>query len=843
MDTAQKNNLQYFKTALELDNLPTVTYSDEDGKFWRLPSNRVKSVCDGKLSAKLTGELFAAYCDKYHIPEEKRAHIDSIEVVLSLFAAKVKKVVFGLLNMACTLSKSGELATDKQPWIPYDLLESDYTERTDMAVGTLSDFWNIRYKQAENFKLRVKTWSDHIAYARVLNGDQGAQSNESDEARDAADAENTREKPAISQVYIKPEKYVFANQDIVDLYKKLLDEDNPCALLQNMLSPKETHQDIAEVDAGGKMLTNMLKTHGGMSKTEPLADAQRFAMHAYKGMGIGDVLAVSSASKPDTAILIADVVADLMISHVFEKKSAPLIVTTSCDVQGVEHVIDSLTCDASQERGLLDVRWLPAGPQQVEADALRTAEKSQGEDGSHVQPQTDQSQTDQTQADQSQTDQAQESPTQFFDELQSFAVYCSEGNDPAQQRQFELTENIRKEGAYTYFSSREYVNLAVQAVELFAGALFGENTTDLQFIQMQLYEWLVVLDQTRQSLIQTAYDFRNEFPDFVGKTAENGADPSDGFREQLTQANENCSTVQKQLTYWCQADESRETKGVLRKKAVVPDEDFIAEYKNAGDTFDDSVKTVEDIKDYYRDIIEKQKGIAKKTQDSLDKYAQKQSKYDESLQLVKSCLEDVTGGNEMGARIDAFSKETDFWDEDFLVKLDRLCDTTLRYAQFWLAVHYYECQWLMDCTTSGSIIERSLRRQRSEHNQSVYWSQITSLAPCFAITPQQLPQYFTLYKKGKQVPDLQRIDLLIVDEADRINTPVALALFALAQKALVVGNIENSPDRWPFPPQFDEEIAEDAGIHDNWQKRGENGLTSSAPSSLLRAAFGAGVWN
>ncbi|WP_114854403.1 DEAD/DEAH box helicase [Brachybacterium sp. YJGR34] len=175
--------------------------------------------------------------------------------------------------------------------------------------------------------------------------------------------------------------------------------------------------------------------------------------------------------------------------------------------------------------------------------------------------------------------------------------------------------------------------------------------------------------------------------------------------------------------------------------------------------------------------------------------------------------------------------------------LDQRLDTTLRYAAFWLAVHYYEATWLMTDDFLGAKERFKTQKQYNDR----YWAQAAALTPCFVMTLYQVPRYFTLYTAPGEPPSYEenRIDLLIVDEGGQVDTPIALPAVALARRAVVVGDEKQLPPVWPLDEETDRELAEASGIPGGtWRDDlRERGLTSSAPSSLMRAASHAGRYS
>lgn len=178
-----------------------------------------------------------------------------------------------------------------------------------------------------------------------------------------------------------------------------------------------------------------------------------------------------------------------------------------------------------------------------------------------------------------------------------------------------------------------------------------------------------------------------------------------------------------------------------------------------------------------------------------------------------------------------------------LKKLDEKLDVTIRYAQFWLAVHYFEAEWLL----AEDLLDAENRRKNTPRIMDMYWRQAAALTPCFVMTLYQMPKYFKLFiKRGEPNRfDLERADLLIVDEAGQVDTPLSLPALALAKRAVIVGDEKQIPPVWNIDELTDQEVALGAHIPAALWRNDlqERGLTCSAPSSLMRAASYATKWH
>lgn len=168
--------------------------------------------------------------------------------------------------------------------------------------------------------------------------------------------------------------------------------------------------------------------------------------------------------------------------------------------------------------------------------------------------------------------------------------------------------------------------------------------------------------------------------------------------------------------------------------------------------------------------------------------------------------------------------------------LDRLLDMTLRFDLYWMAVHYNECRWI-------EIIEKY--RERSGGMREVYgkflWDEIRYICPCVVSTFYMAPKLFeySSRKYGKSY-NYGLADLLIVDEAGQVSPEIGLPTFALAKRALVVGDVKQIPPVYSVPSCLEEEY---------WEKRfsSKNGnidreLLSCCQSSIMAIAESRSVY-
>lgn len=162
--------------------------------------------------------------------------------------------------------------------------------------------------------------------------------------------------------------------------------------------------------------------------------------------------------------------------------------------------------------------------------------------------------------------------------------------------------------------------------------------------------------------------------------------------------------------------------------------------------------------------------------------------------------------------------------------IDRLLDLTVRYKLYWLAVHYNECLWIKRLES---------KRKNTNYLERVFgnklFNEIRYVCPCIVSTFFRAPKLFEFkHKDGRRNYYYKFADLLIVDEAGQVSPEIGLPTFALAKKAIVVGDVKQIPPVYSVPEITDE---------DYWKKNvkrdasdSQHNLLSCCKSSIMAIA-------
>lgn len=170
-----------------------------------------------------------------------------------------------------------------------------------------------------------------------------------------------------------------------------------------------------------------------------------------------------------------------------------------------------------------------------------------------------------------------------------------------------------------------------------------------------------------------------------------------------------------------------------------------------------------------------------------------------------------------------------------LYKTNEMLDTTLRYLEFRLATHYYECEFLKQTQLSKKQLNTNIYDVLKSKLQ-----QVAMVCPCLIMTFFMLSKKFLGYKYDEKVNEYlyNFIDLLIADEAGQTSPEIAIASFALAKKAVVVGDDKQIPPVWGISHALDVTLAFENKVISSTSEfkiLETNGLNTSQ-SSLMRVA-------
>lgn len=165
-------------------------------------------------------------------------------------------------------------------------------------------------------------------------------------------------------------------------------------------------------------------------------------------------------------------------------------------------------------------------------------------------------------------------------------------------------------------------------------------------------------------------------------------------------------------------------------------------------------------------------------------------------------------------------------------------DQGARHTAFQLTTHYWEGRFLLHLEELLSRSD-SVRDTKSPTRLLAQYRRLAMLHPCFVATLYTLPDKFLAWtSKTECEPLFNAIDLLIVDEAGQVPPEVGAPVFALAKRAIVVGDVDQIEPVWLVPAHIDGANAVSSGVVPSEDELGafREEKVDSANGSLMRLA-------
>lgn len=138
-----------------------------------------------------------------------------------------------------------------------------------------------------------------------------------------------------------------------------------------------------------------------------------------------------------------------------------------------------------------------------------------------------------------------------------------------------------------------------------------------------------------------------------------------------------------------------------------------------------------------------------------------------------------------------------------------------RFQLFLLATHYWEGRWLEAMEGDLAAITDSAKK-KGRSTVVARWHRRMMLTPCAVSTFASLPSKLSFTRKdgGKWATEYlyNFVDLLIIDEAGQVLPEVAAAAFALAKRALVIGDTQQMEPISSVPRAVDVGNLREAGL-------------------------------
>lgn len=786
-----KSVTRYFRNAVAASMQGTVNYKKE--RFFVVTEGELLS---GKLSEENNFNIWKKEYDAESDNDEEKLKIKNVIIALKTLATEFRdggkmedniEEMTSFFFLPLCVTRTGKLCMPvegKIPWIPREYLRP--MEDPLLAVGD-GEKYDEFLEHTTNERYQLDSWQDYLAYAIKLYEFVAEILFKSNYIRNGNELFK-----ADGRYYLFQDSTVNASFYILQLYNALIKGT------VNSLYDKITN---GKIEPSKPLIKNTdiskMKAHvGQMGGAYPLSPSQREAMNHFGEIKEGNLLAVSGPPGTGKTTFLQSVVADMYVKSALKRERAPIIVAASTNNQAVTNIIDSFGQISEIGISNLEHKWITG------------------------------------------TD--------------SFAVYFPSNGKvkEAAQKRYQYT-TVRGGGFVDELESKENRRSSGRLFKQEFHQYFRRETASIDFALCEEILWkeLEKVNKDRINCISMLDNIksvlgRESYGAYVERIMQNIRKEEairNDLQNQIEKIQETTQWFLNRMQEWRKAYQQFPWYVRLLKKFFC----FKSKIQRWSFPFVNQAELSFLRRDMSIDEIEKVY-MQKICDNDLQKSQLQEQKLciDDKIEKLKSQkkeidikMEHLKEGYQNFEKYNVAVPEDSVLNEFDLCKLNDVLDR-VRYAEFWLAVHYYESRWLKE---DNPVSEKQKGKTFKNILDDMY-HRIAMISPCMVMTFFMLPKQFWAYDGNdkKNYFMCNYIDLLVVDEAGQTSPEIAAASFSLAKKAVIVGDEEQIPPVWGTARALDIAMAISNGVIANKGEYGmleENGLNCSQSSIMKMAAL------
>lgn len=786
-----KSVTRYFRNAVAASMQGTVNYKKE--RFFVVTEGELLS---GKLSEENNFNIWKKEYDAESDNDEEKLKIKNVIIALKTLATEFRdggkmedniEEMTSFFFLPLCVTRTGKLCMPvegKIPWIPREYLRP--MEDPLLAVGD-GEKYDEFLEHTTNERYQLDSWQDYLAYAIKLYEFVAEIPFKSNYIRNGNELFK-----ADGRYYLFQDSTVNASFYILQLYNALIKGT------VNSLYDKITN---GKIEPSKPLIKNTdiskMKAHvGQMGGAYPLSPSQREAMNHFGEIKEGNLLAVSGPPGTGKTTFLQSVVADMYVKSALKRERAPIIVAASTNNQAVTNIIDSFGQISEIGISNLEHKWITG------------------------------------------TD--------------SFAVYFPSNGKvkEAAQKRYQYT-TVRGGGFVDELESKENRRSSGRLFKQEFHQYFRRETASIDFALCEEILWkeLEKVNKDRINCISMLDNIksvlgRESYGAYVERIMQNIRKEEairNDLQNQIEKIQETTQWFLNRMQEWRKAYQQFPWYVRLLKKFFC----FKSKIQRWSFSFVNQAELSFLRRDMSIDEIEKVY-MQKICDNDLQKSQLQEQKLciDDKIEKLKSQkkeidikMEHLKEGYQNFEKYNVAVPEDSVLNEFDLCKLNDVLDR-VRYAEFWLAVHYYESRWLKE---DNPVSEKQKGKTFKNILDDMY-HRIAMISPCMVMTFFMLPKQFWAYDGNdkKNYFMCNYIDLLVVDEAGQTSPEIAAASFSLAKKAVIVGDEEQIPPVWGTARALDIAMAISNGVIANKGEYGmleENGLNCSQSSIMKMAAL------
>lgn len=639
-----ENITSYFRNAITASSQSTIDY--KDGKFITISWEEISGA---QIRKEVINQLWSRNNSSEYEEENecvKKSVVIALKTITTKFSNNKKtnediEEMTSILFLPAQVDVNGNLfitSEENIPWIPREYLEP--MEEQQLSIGNVDEYDQF-FENSTDQRNQIDTFEKYIKYSIDLY-ESVTHTNFTDN-----NALNTDGK-----YYIFIDSTVYATFHIAQLYNHLVKKDD-LPLYQKITSCGNKESRILFENYN---IDKMMDHVGQMGGEYSLSPSQRKAINHCNEINDGEVLAVTGPPGTGKTTLLQSVVANMYVERALKKEKAPIIVASSTNNQAVTNIIDSFGKIKNTGISNLEKRWISG------VKSFVTYFPSKGK-----------------------VKEATENKYQFDDVLGS-----------------EFTTKI------------ESSENRIQSLEIFYSEyekLFDNAEKELSTCLETLHFELLTMNEKRVEFLKELKDLQANLSEY-------------SYREYLVISEKEIARCKNNIEYdktQCDILINQNKKNISRKiqwdesynkiswyvrlfKTLHPFKNKIANWVYSFMQEDELEFLKRNMNIYNIDVayeilisnndqkINNLKNHAKVNEDRIDCIKKDLSNVKSKMQLLKGLLEQMLSYKSANYDQNSVFETLEMFD---ICKINDLLDR-VRYIEFWLAVHYYECRWLYE---------------------------------------------------------------------------------------------------------------------------------------------------
>lgn len=564
----------------------------------------------------------------------------------------------------------------------------------------------------------------------------------------------------IETPFLLPEKTLTgAGVHLLKLYDALAPKKGESAMVETLprlVEALQHEQDQEPIDASPALDHEIRARHlGHMSGQFPLGAAQRESLHTLRRLERGEILALNGPPGTGKTTWIQGVVASLWVERALAGGDPPILVATSANNRAVTNILDTFE-EASKDdaaSGGLAERWLP----KIDTYGLYFPSSSRAKKG---------------------VDHRWAAPGRPWSGLPQL---------------MENEEYLDESRVYYLGRARAHYGASFVGVE----AVVAELLDHMVKVRTEIAAHLAVgsrLETTRASMPDPTVEAAFERLGPARNEALSAVERAERLEEEIDGALRDVSLVEEIFSFLPPIRDRRNERFVSlfeRHGVAAPD--------LSGWSYRPELR---------RALAETRRSVEARRDEIEAEWREIEAwgalEQDWWARIVSLCDQWKNGHAETIKTVADSAKRDPRAIED-------LVDPTLRRRLFLLAGRYWEGRWILDLQAIlGDDDSQKLYRQSREDCLRRF-RRFAMVTPLFVSTVYMLPKIFDHFERGNR-PLVEGIDLLIVEEAGQVSPEIGGALFALAERAVVLGDVYQIEPIWSVPKAIDDANRERHGV-------------------------------